>query len=327
MTARTLYSLRGALESARGTNLTPTRLLYVNTFTPLQEIGTIRPEEQRASYVPSFRAYPGIERDSLELGGDFQFDQGAFWLNLALDAVASGTGAGSDKTYAFVPNLTADDLKSATLQYGYTDGIGASKPALELGYCMIDTYRLSWRKDQPLMWSASILSPEGATQISAFTGALSDTTQVTALAKDLSIFIDTTTLGSTQDSNIVEADWEWRNHLVRFESLNGTSVGTSLDRPAARDWTLTLKRKYVNDTERDLYITKGERKVRLRNLGPALGGSTYKLDVDLYGVIDTLVQDDYQGIGTETMVVLPLYNSGASADSAVNLVNSLAAIT
>lgn len=327
MALKTLYGLRGLLESSRGNGGTPTRLLYVDEATHDQTVETIRPGEMRNSYSPSFRAYPGMERNTIRLAGDFQFDQQAFWLNLVLKAVGSGSGGGADKLYAFEPTLTTDDLKSASIQFGYNDGIGASNPAWQLNYLLCNEYTLTFAKDVAVRWSGEFWSPSAATQISAFTGALSDTTQVTALGTGTAVFIDTTTLGSTADTNIISAEWTYRNNLVRLETLNATNVGLSLLRPNPRDWTLTLNRYYANDTERDIYLTKAIRKIRLRSTGPALGGSFYRIDVDLYGVIDNISWTEVDGLGVETLTVLPLYDATEANDLAVNLTNSLGTIT
>ena len=327
MPVQTLYSVRGALEATRGTPVTPTRFLYAQTFTPHQAIATIRPRELRNSFEPAYRGYAGIERNTIECGGDFQFDQQAFWMSMAIKGGLTGTGGAADKSWAFTPSVATDDLKAASLQYGYADGISATQPAWELDYSMIDEYKLTWVKGEDLMWSARIVSPEGATQISAFTGALSDTTQITALGKDTQVFIDSTTIGTTADANIAEAEWTLTNGLVLRDTLNNTNVAAALDRPQPRLWTLTLKRFYINDTERDLYVSKTLRKIRIRTVGPALGGTTYKLDLDLYGKIDNIDDDEIEGVGAETITVLPEYDATATASFAAVLVNSLAAIT
>lgn len=324
---RTLLSARTALESVRGTGLTPTRLLYFEEGTHEQEIGTIRPTERRASYFEAFRGYPGLERNRFRFSGDATYDQLAFWLALAVKGGVTGTGASADKTWAYVPTAGTDDLKSCTIQFGYTDSIGASKPAWEVNGCMVNTFTLRWAKDDLVRYEADLISYKAATQISAFTGSLTDRTEISLVGTGTAVYIDSSTIGSTADANVVSAELTIDNRLVILDTLNATAYGTSIQRPEPRGATLRLTRVYANDTERDLYVAKTLRKVRVGTTGPTLGSSNYKLDADFYGKIDSLSSTDVNGIGAEQMTLLSEYDSTATSDFLFTLVNSLAAIT
>jgi hypothetical protein len=324
---RTLLSARTALESARGTPVTPTRLLYFESGAHEQEIGTIRPVERRNSFFESFRSYPGLERNRFTFRFFATYDQLAFWLALAVKGGVTGTGAGADKTWAYVPSASTDDLKSCTLQFGYADGIGASKPAWEVAGCMVTSLSLRWEKGGPVMGNVELISHKGATQISAFTGALSDRSEVDLLGTLTSTFVDASTMGSTADANITSAEFTVDNKLALLDTLNGTNTAASVQRPEPRTWALNLTRVYANDTERDAYVAKTLRKVRIRTLGPTLGATNYKLDTDCYGIIDKITSAEVDGIGAEAITILPQYDSTATTDYGFSLVNSLAAIT
>jgi hypothetical protein len=327
MALRTLLTARAGLESTRGAGATPTRLVYFEDGIHNQEIATIRPRERRASYFEAFRSYPGLERNSFEFGGDVTFDDLIWWANLHVKAVASGTGAGADKTWAFTPTASSDDLKSATLQWGYADGIGATRPAWAVDHVLGDELTLTWTKGDAVRFRSRLLSPKAASQISAFTGSPTDRTTISALGTATVVYIDAATIGTTADANIVEATFSLNNGLAHLDTLNGTNVAADLLRPEPRTWRLELTRYYGNDTERDAYVAKTLRKIRIQTTGPSLGGSAYRIRLDAYGIIDAIENADVDGLGTERITILPQYDSTAATDFSLEVVNATASIT
>src|SRR5688572_723398 len=122
MSVEVLASARAGLESTRGTPVTPTRILYHEAADLTQKMGTLSPQEAWASFTPFRRHYAGLERTGFGFKGDATFQQFIFWLNLAIDAEASGSVI--DTTgyeWNFLPVHTSDALKSATIEFGLTD--------------------------------------------------------------------------------------------------------------------------------------------------------------------------------------------------------------
>ena len=329
MAVGTLLSARAALEATRGTGVTPTRLLYFTEGSHEQKVATIRPIERRASFVEAFRSYAGIERDILRFSGDFTYTDAIWWLNVFLKAVAAGTGAGADKTWTFLPTHTSDDIKSATVQFGYTDNIGATRPAWELQGCLGEELTLRWVKGETVTFDGVLYSAEGATQISAFTGALSDRTTVSATGVTTQSFIDPTTIGTTADTDVLDATFTLGNQWKYLDTLNNTAFAAELLRTMPKTWRYEFTRYYRNDTELDAMIAKTVRKVRVRSLGPVLVGSNYKIDLDLYGVYDggAYEKSEVDGIGVEKFVLVPQYDTTALTDLQAVVVNDIAAIT
>jgi hypothetical protein len=71
------------------------------------------------------------------------------------------------------------------------------------------------------------------------------------------------------------------------------------------------------------------RKIRLQTTGPVVGGSNYRIRLDLYGVWDG---DQYEkaevdGLGVEKFVLVPQYDGTATTDFSLEVVNATAAIT
>src|SRR5688500_4575560 len=104
MAVEVLASARGALEATRGSDTTPTRILYFENATHDQDVGTLIPPESWANYTPNRRAYPGLEADGMHFDGDVTTQQIVFWLNLAVDAEAPGTLTDTSAyTWTFLP--------------------------------------------------------------------------------------------------------------------------------------------------------------------------------------------------------------------------------
>ena len=328
MALQVFTSARAALEAVRGTDLTPTRLIYGEEFTHDQTIETIRPAERRASYEAYFSASAGPERNTFGMSGRVSYDDLIWYANLFLKAVASGTGAGADKTWTFVPTNTSDDVKTATVQLGYADTI-ATAPGVKLNYVFGQTFNIHWEKndDGAATFKADFLAAKAATQITAFTGALSDRTVTLASCNNTVVYLDAATIGTTADSNIVSVDWTLNLSPVPFYALDGTTAASAVYRPNHRTWTATIVRQYASATEWSIYASKATRKVRVRTTGPALGASNYKIDLDLYGVYTGRSWSEVDGIITEELTLEPIFDTGTSTSHSLVVVNASATIS
>jgi hypothetical protein len=318
MAVRTLYQARAALETTRNTAVTPTRRVYFTEAAHTQDVGTISPVELRNSYFGNFRHYAGIERNSLELSADATYTDLPWWLNLHVKAVAAGTGGAADKTWAFVPTASTDDLKSATIEFGWTDG-----PTLwSLPGCLGETLGLAFRKGETLGLTSTLMSAKGATQIGAFTGVGTDRDTVSAVGTTMQVWVDTTTIGTTADTNINEVDFSLTNGFAHRDALDGTNVAQELKRPNPRTWTLTTSRYFNSDTELDAYIAKTVRKVRVKATGAVLGGSFYSLTLDCYGVWEAHSWSETDGLIYAGLTLRPQYDSSAATDFSITVVNA-----
>jgi hypothetical protein len=321
-------SARAALETTRGTSLTPTRLIYAEEFEHTQDIRTIRPTELRNSYNPVYQASAGPETNGFRMRGRMSYDDLIWHANLFVKAVASGTGAGADKTWTFLPSAATDDVKTATVQLGYADTI-ATAPGLELNYVFGDTFNLHFEKndDGAVTFESVFASAKAATQLTAFTGSLSDRQVVLASANNTQVYIDAATIGTTADANVISVDFNLQLAPVPLYTLDGTTAARAVYRPNHRRWSATIVRQYANDTEWDRYVDKAERKIRVRTTGPTLGSTNYKIDLDLYGHYTGRTWSDVDGIITETLTLEQVYDSTATADFSLVVVNATSSIT
>lgn len=329
MALKVFTSARAALESVRGTDLVPTRLIYGEEFTHEQVSATIRPTELRGSYNPVYSAAAGPETNTLGISGRMSYTDAIWYGNLFFMALASGTGGGADKTWTFLPAAASDTVKTATIQLGYADTI-ATAPGIKLNYCMGQSLNLHWEKndDGAVTFDAQFMSAKAGTQITAFTGSLSDRTTVPCSSNDTLVYIDTSSaIGTTTDSYVIAVDWTLELGPVPLYTLDGTTAAAAVYRPDYRRWSAQITRQFVNDTLWDDFLDKTTQKVRIRTLGASLGGSNYKLQLDLYGTYTAREWSEVDGIITEVLTLEQIYDATATADHTLVVVNEVASIT
>jgi hypothetical protein len=327
MALRIFTSARAALETTRGTPVTPTRIIYFEEATHGQDVQTIRPTEL-GGYEAHKTASAGVETNTLELAGRMSYTDLIWYGNLFVAPLASGTGAGADKTWLFTPSTTSDNLKTATVEIGYSDTIATASGA-RLPFCLGNTLNLHFEKndDGAVTFSASFFIGAAATDITAFTGSLSDRTTVPMSSNNTLVYVDATTIGTTPDTNFVSADFNLELGPVQFLALDGTTAANAIYRPNPRTWSCTLRRRYADATEKTIYKSKAERKVRIRTTGAALGSSNYRATLDLYGVYTGREYSDVDGIITEDLTLENIYDTSAAKSFSLEVVNEVASIT
>lgn len=322
-------SLRAALETTRGTGVNPTRILEQTDFTHSPDVATIRPSERRGSYFAFYRAAAGREQHAVEFSGNLTYQQAAWLGNVYIKAVTSGTGAGADKTYAFLPASATDDVKSSTLEFGYDTTLSATQPGFRLVYCVGDELTLTFDKGAPegVTFAASMHSPKAISELAAFGGSPTALTTNAITPTTVQVYIDSTTIGTTEDDYITNAEWKLSNEWTDLDTLNQTTAAQDTFRVGARAWTLTCQRYKINDTELNAYNAKTVRKVRIKATGPVLGGSFHSLTLDCYGVWSGYSNDSVDGLAMETLTLEPVYDTGAATDFRMDVVTDTTTIT
>jgi hypothetical protein len=318
-------SARAALESVRGTDLTPTRLIYFSDASHGQTTETIRPEEYRNSYSGFFSASAGRETNTLRLESRASYDDIIWYGNLFLKAVASGTGGSDPYTWTFLPTLTSDDVKTATVQLAYDASLIGTQPGVKLNFVMGDTLNIKWEKseDAAVMIAADFASAKAATQITAFTGSLTDRTVTLMSTNNTTVYIDATTIGSTADSNVIAVDWTLNLNPVPLYTLDATTAAAAVYRPQHRTWTATITRQYNGATGWSAYTAKTVQKIRVTTTT----GASRSFQHDMYGVYTNREWADVDGIITEVLTLEPVYDTASTSDFNWVVKNGIAAIT
>src|SRR5262245_28162639 len=114
-------SLRMALEATRGTAIaTPTHLLNMEgKLTP--KIKRTRPREARGTRTRNYRHVDTRKWCEWEGEQDLDVRIAPFWLNMAvmpLTTPATPGAAVTAKLWAFINNVSADNIKSSTTWWG-----------------------------------------------------------------------------------------------------------------------------------------------------------------------------------------------------------------
>ncbi len=330
MALKIFKSARAALEASRGSDTTPVSALEFTDAFHQQQVQTIRPPKLSGSYFAYRSAAAGTETNTLEMSGPLGYDMGIWLANTHVKAVASGTGGGADKTWTFTPTSGSDDIKSASVQIGYSDGIGASQPAVKILSVLGDELSIKWDKtgDGQVTYSSKMVSPTTATQLSAFTGAAAAIgSAYICSSSTTTVTIDTTTMGTTTDSKWTDLTFTLTNGFQNLYTLNNSTSATATYRPKPRVWKLEGSRYYDAKTEWDAYVAKTERKVRIKSTGPVVGASNYSFQLDLYGVYTEMTWVESDDLGFQKFTLEPYYDTTATTDFGIVIVSALASIT
>lgn len=331
MSVEVLAAARTALESVRGTTVaTATRFFYFNKATHTQEVATIEPLDSRGGYHRLYRAYPGLEVNSFEFEGDLTYDSAAFLGQLAIGSVNAGTvTAGTAYSWSFTPVGTADTQRSTTMEFAYADllsTVGWRVPGL-----VIDELTLTWEKDKPVMWKAKMLTAGTATQITAFTGSLTDRSEVTAIGPTWLHYTDPTTVGTTADSRAAKAEFTVKNNLKVRYGADGNRSGIELVKTGLREAQLKVSRYFNDTTEYAAYLAKTTQFMREQTTGGSVGSGTalYTARLDFAGVpAEHKVASD-GGLIYAEIVYDGIYSASiaGTADFNFYLTNSISALT
>lgn len=188
------------IEAVRGTaETTMTRWLYFPpqkfTWQYLQDLEAV--SEVTRSYVATIDRQLGIRTVRMSVELNLTNEEAVWWLNAAVDGSnLTGTTTGSTPagfTYSLAPNVAADDLASFTLKGGDTTNI------YKFSRCMVNKATFRWNPQQggDVCWR--MVAEIWAIFVGTTTyDAPADITRTKILARGTKVYIDTTTIGTTQ---------------------------------------------------------------------------------------------------------------------------------
>jgi len=322
-----LTSLRAALETTRGTGVNPTRILEQTDFSYDPDLTVVRPEERRGSYENNYVSTIDRETGAVTFSGLTSYQQAAWLGNIFFAPVTSGTGAGADKTYDFIPSGTADNVKSTTLEWSY-DTPSAGQPGQRMVYAVGQSLELNFDRESNdgVNFSATMWSPKTVTDISAFGGT--PTALTTNLLSNPSIFvyIDSTTIGTTLDQNVSGADFTLSVTWAPLNTFN-QSVSAQDTFKTERDWSCVITRYAASNTEHAAWKAGTARKIRVKSTGPSLGGSNHSVQLDLYGVYTDYDEPSVGGVKFQQYTLSKQYDSGLGGSHKMIVVTDTTSIT
>jgi hypothetical protein len=314
-------------ETVRGTPVAPTRKLYGEGTGVLapdfglnfhegentgRRLRVRRATSQREDVTLKFRTVSGTSFDELVV----PFSQ--------LRGAVTGTGAGADKAWSFVPSLTAanspesysidvgDDVQNWRVQYAMAKRI---KLAAALGD--VTSLEMDWFGQRAVKTAAAapagnlslkipgeLWSPRFATSFAGLPGA------------------------AVQSNFLVGWEMEILTGLVWAHYMDGNPYGSQhVETDISGKFTLTVESTALAISEfYDKALSATMDWLRLRAVGSALGGSTYLANVDaaLLWEVPEPITDSRDGINLYK-VVGRLADDGTNS-IACSLTNSIAAL-
>jgi hypothetical protein len=321
------------MEVTRGTAVAATTVLDMDPggATLLRNPSIIR-IRQAGSLATSHRTYPGRDIIQIDMSGTWTHQWAPNWFNLFLGPLAAGTGGGADKLWAFTGTANtiisdiADNLKACTLEVGGKDTWPSE---YQLKGCVGTKLALSIKQDQAWTYKATLLATAITPQ--AKTGALTPTaTIVDVLGTLTKVYIDSASgFGTTQKvGDIVSADIVIDIGAVARYTLDGQRNPFRVAVTSPRKISAKIVAEYDGQAEYTATHAATAQRVRVKEIGPVLGGSTYICQLDLPGTWDTFTVGKDGDVITEEMELIGQYDAvaGTVADVGASVTTSNAAL-
>lgn len=347
--SQALLSARAALGASEGASTTPTRLLYLGLpenidTTGLQQYQTIEDRLAWAKADGLRTIYAGIEDNTFSVSNvPVSYEDLGFWLSTVVGVVSgAGTGAGtptttdtSAYTRVFKPSQTVTAYGATggydmNLQVGMTDLIGTVGWSIAGLRCTDFTLTFNKRAsgtDTGVLFSGTWQTNKAETDITAFTGSLSDRTQTHPVGNNNKTYVDTATAGTTPDPEITTAVFHWSRPAAFHDGMDATGLHTSMHFPGFQMSEMTLTRKFSDKTELNAYTAKTLRKINVLTEGALIGGVSAKNTVKLefIGKSDTHQHTYVDGLLYASVHYLGVYDSTLLSSWAVTTISTTSA--
>jgi hypothetical protein len=307
--------LRGAIETARGTAaVQPSHLLRMaGTIVPNQD--EYAPDESSGTLEARLRSI--ITRQWSEWSTEtspFSYNMAPFIFNMAFGTVTAPVLAAPStlaQDWTFIPNITADDLATATLFWGDSWGnpTAVSATVYQAAYATIEslTFNADRSGSDGVTWTMSgRTNPQ--TSIATPTAAVTQP-QLSSLLipNNMRVWLDTGTaaIATTDITNrVVSVEHQWDNNLsYKFSATDGgpgASLGYGRIGRGKRNLKTTIRIEFRDATEYNLMFAHSSVKLRTKFFGPLIetvtATSYYNhLEVDNYGVFNAPAWSDLEG--------------------------------
>lgn len=322
-----LQKYQAGIESTRGTNVAATRKIYAQ-ITPTYERPLADFMDQSGTYIDRHRVAYGRERVSFSAVDIATYEDLAWWSQFMIKGGVTGSSSGTGYLYSFSPSLATDDLSSMTLEYGEPGN------PYESGQVMVNSWTLRGDSDNDnepgWMLDCSMMGRDRIT--TTYTGALAERTTEVILARGTKLYVDTSTIGSTQvTGKLIDFSVTVDNglHFKAFMEDESLMAANKVGRGAMRvNGQFTLE--FDSDTEFANYrsATPVQRKIRLEREGTVIGvGPTKKKAVlDLYGYWSSISFGDREGNLTATFGFAGFYDATAANVIKLEVTNALSTL-
>lgn len=324
-------TVRYGIESVRGTGVACTAIMDIadadwDVVPPLWRSGNLTGGVFQSGVVGAGVLVPRLR---VKLGS-INWDKWQRFLACGVDGGITAAGAGADKVWGSgaikPPQLSTggavvEALKSLTLEYGYANP-AAAQPAHKMVGAVVERIKVDWNGTGPVTAEIDFVATATPTDITAYSGTLSADTMSAAVPdfSMLKVYVDDTTIGTTQDTTVVSASLEWKSFMAVDENAKRLAIGKY------SEWTASFRRFAEAADMLAASRTKAEKKVRIASIGPVLGSTTWELAADLYATVESRPLGELSGFLSEEVTLAPRRDATATTDIAFRLTNSVAVV-
>lgn len=311
-----LEQLRGRIETSEAAGGTPTRILLTGPAggidaSDIKKRETIEDRSLRGFRTPLVATYSGLESSMLRLTNiPISYQTIGWWLSLIAPTGGGipGTVDSSAYTRTFTPvedttlNTYGTGYYSAYLEYAPQDlasTVTRQMPAMRITQMAMNFAKRASGVDTGATMDLTLEMSQGtATNGTAFTGSLSASTPTLVLGNQIATYVDTTTIGSTADTNLTTVTFNLDSPLSFHDGFDANPQHTSAH--LAQQWTptVTISRKFSDLTELNAYFNRTTRKIRVKATGDIVGATTAvnEFRLDLYGQATDHRQTEIDGL-------------------------------
>ncbi len=325
-----LLRAQAAVESVRGTDLAATRKVYAQ-ITP----SVVRPLSAFRNTTGTFkgRRRPSYARTKVSLTAmdEATYQDLPWWLLGCLKGGVTGvTDAGSPPayTYTFTPTVATDDLASYTFEIGDVGNPYQTSQAMVNSW----TLRMDSDNDAEPSWMLDLQLIGRDWGSTTFTGALSDRTTEPILARGTKIYVDTSTIGSTQlTGKLISASITGNNSLT-FKSFAEDTTYVAANKVGRGEQTIDAQFTFEFDDNTEfanfLSTVPVQRKIRFEQSGGTVINTTVypRMRIDLYGYWSSWSRGTRVNNLTATFGLQAFYDTTATTDITIAIVNALSAL-
>lgn len=267
------------------------------------------------------------------LEGDLDVNTLPFLLEMAVKGagVITTPGGGTlSRLHTYIPNMTVDDILSATLFWG-DPGWGTGK-VFQAPYCMVDELTISSDANST---DSSTMSASGTCQFPAKLTAPA----IPALTAGglivggwLQLWMDTSSaIGTTAiTGRVISAEHTLTNNIAYKHLATGPGGSLSFVRHGRgkRHLETTVVFELADEVQYDLFVAGTTTKTRVRHNGPLIEGALYSyVEVDTYGPLDALEWQDLEGTNRAVAFTIQSeYDATLGADFRIAVQNAIATI-
>jgi hypothetical protein len=319
---------QAGIETTRGTGVAATRIVYA-TMTPSFERPIREFTDTSGTFDGNRRVAYQRQRGSFAMTDLATFEDLPWWWQFGIKGGVSG-GAGDAGTpvmytYTFTPSLATDDIKAMTLEWNEQGNPYKSTQV------MLNDWTLRIEPDSEGAWilDGNLLARDIAT--TTYTGALSDRTTEVIPAPGTKLYIDDSTIGSSQvTAKFISASVTF-NQNIHYKAFGEDVTAYAANKVGrgkrAVDGQIVLE--FDSDTEFAKYrsATPVQRFIRLESAGSVIHDAVTKLaQVNVNGYWSTIGWGNREGNIIATFGFKGFYNAVAGYTLQGKVQNALATL-